>query len=174
MSFEILYFSRPVLISDVKRPDRCEFLVLDRSSSGTDANSGPGGTDDNSPALPALGRTRRVGTRPGGTTETPDRNRSDTTATPAPAVRYVPKMPTPTKSQRPGFSTVWKSGPQPRIKPVIARDTTYGVSLLTGTTHGSNFAIPRHEISPHGNGAELQKAVQRSGAQPEVTRHPPQ
>jgi hypothetical protein len=31
---------------------------------------------------------------------------------------------------------------QPRIKPVIVEDTTYGVSLLTGTISGSNFAIP--------------------------------
>jgi hypothetical protein len=30
----------------------------------------------------------------------------------------------------------------PRIKPVIAGDTTYGVYLLTGTISGSNFAIP--------------------------------
>jgi hypothetical protein len=32
--------------------------------------------------------------------------------------------------------------PHPSIKPVIAGDTTYGVSLLTGTISGSNFAIP--------------------------------
>src|ERR1022692_289555 len=32
--------------------------------------------------------------------------------------------------------------PHPRTKPVIAEDTTYGVSLLTGTISGSNFAIP--------------------------------
>jgi hypothetical protein len=30
----------------------------------------------------------------------------------------------------------------PRIKPVIAGDTTYGVYLLTDTISGSNFAIP--------------------------------
>jgi len=30
----------------------------------------------------------------------------------------------------------------PRIKPVIVEDTTCGVSLLTGTISGSNFAIP--------------------------------
>jgi len=42
----------------------------------------------------------------------------------------------------------------PGIKPVIAGDTTYGVSLLTGTIYGSNFAIPWHEISPYGNKAE--------------------
>jgi hypothetical protein len=30
-----------------------------------------------------------------------------------------------------------------RISRVIARDTTYGVSLLTGTISGSNFAFPR-------------------------------
>lgn len=30
----------------------------------------------------------------------------------------------------------------PRIKPVIAGDTTYGISLLTDTISGSNFAIP--------------------------------
>ena len=37
---------------------------------------------------------------------------------------------------------LWKFQPSPRIKPVIAGDTTYGVSLLTGTISGSNFAIP--------------------------------
>src|SRR5713226_5538880 len=46
-----------------------------------------------------------------------------------------------------GFPQCGKLGVNPRIKAVIARDTTYGVSLLTGTTHGSNFAIPRHEFS---------------------------
>jgi hypothetical protein len=30
----------------------------------------------------------------------------------------------------------------PRTKPVIVEDTTYSVSLLTGTISGSNFAIP--------------------------------
>jgi len=35
-----------------------------------------------------------------------------------------------------------KSTPRPSIKPVIAGDTTYGVSLLTATISGSNFAIP--------------------------------
>jgi|HubBroStandDraft_5_1064220.scaffolds.fasta_scaffold01715_4 hypothetical protein len=32
--------------------------------------------------------------------------------------------------------------PRPRTKPVIAEDTTCGVSLLTGTISGSNFAFP--------------------------------
>ena len=49
---------------------------------------------------------------------------------------------------------MWKIGSEPGIKPVIARDTTYSVSLLTGTICGSNFAIPRHEIPAHGNGSE--------------------
>ena len=35
-----------------------------------------------------------------------------------------------------------KSAPQPGIKPVIARDTTYSVCLLTGTIGRSNFAFP--------------------------------
>lgn len=47
---------------------------------------------------------------------------------------------------------VWKKGLGSRIKPVIARDTTYCVSLLTGTTGGSNFAIPSNKMSAHGNG----------------------
>jgi hypothetical protein len=50
---------------------------------------------------------------------------------------------------------VWKTSPQPRIKAVIARDTTYCVSLLTGTTGGSNFAIPSTKIPPHGNETEF-------------------
>ena len=40
------------------------------------------------------------------------------------------------------ISPCGKSNPRPSIKPVIAGDTTYGVSLLTGTISGSNFAIP--------------------------------
>jgi hypothetical protein len=38
--------------------------------------------------------------------------------------------------------TCGKPNRHPRTKPVIAGDTTYGVSLLTGTISGSNFAIP--------------------------------
>ena len=38
---------------------------------------------------------------------------------------------------------MWKKNPLSRIKRVIARDTTYGVYLLTGTISGSNFAFPR-------------------------------
>jgi hypothetical protein len=37
---------------------------------------------------------------------------------------------------------LWKKIRHSRTKPVIAGDTTYGVSLLTATIHGSNFAIP--------------------------------
>jgi hypothetical protein len=39
-------------------------------------------------------------------------------------------------------SRLWKKIHHSRTKPVIAGDTTYGVSLLTGTISGSNFAIP--------------------------------
>jgi hypothetical protein len=39
-------------------------------------------------------------------------------------------------------SSCGKRTRQPRIKPVIVEDTTYSVSLLTGTISGSNFAIP--------------------------------
>ena len=52
---------------------------------------------------------------------------------------------------------MWKTRPQPRINPVIARDTTYSVSLLTCTTSRSNFAIPSNEISLHGNGVEIRR-----------------
>ena len=52
-------------------------------------------------------------------------------------------------------SFMWKTRRRARIKPVIARDTTYSVSLLTCTTGGSNFAIPCTEISPHGNGVRF-------------------
>jgi hypothetical protein len=44
--------------------------------------------------------------------------------------------------ERPMNSGCGKPTRHPRIKPVIAGDTTYGVSLLTGTISGSNFAIP--------------------------------
>jgi hypothetical protein len=37
---------------------------------------------------------------------------------------------------------LWKTNPPPRTKPVIVEDTTYGVSLLTDTISGSNFAFP--------------------------------
>ena len=39
-------------------------------------------------------------------------------------------------------STCGKQIRHPRTKPVIVEDTTHGVSLLTGTISGSNFAIP--------------------------------
>jgi hypothetical protein len=39
-------------------------------------------------------------------------------------------------------STCGKQIHHPRTKAVIAEDTTYGVSLLTGTISGSNFAFP--------------------------------
>ena len=66
----------------------------------------------------------------------------------------------------------------PRTKPVIVEDTTCGVSLLTGTISGSNFAIPwPFEISLAGTGqlSESQKKQSavgkelREGARPEVT-----
>ena len=50
---------------------------------------------------------------------------------------------------------MWKTRPERRTKPVIARDTTYSVYPLTGTTCGSNFAIPSNKIPPHGNGTEF-------------------
>jgi hypothetical protein len=54
-------------------------------------------------------------------------------------------------------SPVWKTGPQPRIKAVIARDTTYCVSLLTGPTGGSNFAIPSKKFHLTGMGLEFRE-----------------
>ncbi len=44
--------------------------------------------------------------------------------------------------ERPMNPTCGKPIHHPRIKPVIAGDTTCSVSLLTGTISGSNFAIP--------------------------------
>jgi hypothetical protein len=43
---------------------------------------------------------------------------------------------------------MWKTRPEARIRAVIARDTTYCVSLLTGTICRSNFAIPSRQIPP--------------------------
>jgi hypothetical protein len=63
---------------------------------------------------------------------------------------------------------MWKTGNQPGIKPVIARDTTYGISLLTSTTYGSNFAIPSTKFPPHGNG----DGVVHSNAVVEVSNGP--
>src|ERR1035437_5161864 len=67
----------------------------------------------------------------------------------------------PDKSQPPSVFTMWKTGPQPRIKPVIARDTTCSVSLLTGTICGSNFAIPSNKFRLTGMGRNS-KAVKSS------------
>ena len=39
---------------------------------------------------------------------------------------------------------MWKKDPETRIKAVIARDTTYCVSLLTGTTGGDKFSQSKH------------------------------
>ena len=57
----------------------------------------------------------------------------------APAPRPQPTAAFYERSMNPGCG---KPIPHPSIKPVIAGDTTYGVSLLTGTISGSNFAIP--------------------------------
>ena len=43
---------------------------------------------------------------------------------------------------------MWKTGPSTRTKPVIARDTTYCVSLLTCTIGGSNLTLPNTKIPP--------------------------
>jgi hypothetical protein len=58
--------------------------------------------------------------------------------------------------------------------------TTYGISLLTDTIHGSNFAIPSTENPPRGNGAVFERCEGREqsgknveGAKPEVTWRPP-
>ncbi len=61
---------------------------------------------------------------------------------------------------------------RPRISPVIARDTTCSVSLLTGTIGGSNFAFPSTKFPPNGKRTEF--AGSKWGiAQPEVTRLSP-
>jgi hypothetical protein len=44
------------------------------------------------------------------------------------------------------------TGTTPRIWAVIIGDTTCGISLLTDTIHGSNFAIPSTQIHPAGTG----------------------
>lgn len=67
---------------------------------------------------------------------------------------------------------LWKILSHPRISPVIAGDTTYCVSLLTGTTDGSNFAFPRTKFRLTGMGRNLVESKQSNGtrAKPEVTR----
>ena len=57
----------------------------------------------------------------------------------APAPRPQPTAAFYERSMNPGCG---KPIPHPSIKPVIAGDTTYGFSLLTGTISGSNFPIP--------------------------------
>jgi hypothetical protein len=47
---------------------------------------------------------------------------------------------------------MWKTRQPTRIKPVIAGDTTYGVSPLTGPTGGSNVAIPSRKFHLTGMG----------------------
>ena len=72
-------------------------------------------------------------------------------ATPAPAARIQSQKGNfyrhHSTSAASSFPQCGKPGPSPRIKPVIARDTTYSVSLLTATTGGSNFAIPSTQNS---------------------------
>ena len=57
---------------------------------------------------------------------------------------------------------MWKTRLERRTKPVIARDTTCSVSPLTGTTCGSNFAIPSNKIPPHGNGTEFPAVLEEA------------
>jgi hypothetical protein len=54
-------------------------------------------------------------------------------------------------------AALWKTGPGARIKAVIAGGTTCGISLLTDTIHGSNFAIPSTENPLRGNGAVFEE-----------------
>jgi hypothetical protein len=56
---------------------------------------------------------------------------------------------------------MWKTSPQTCTKPVIAGDTTYGVSLLTGTIYGSNFAIPDNKFRLTGMGRNLHVSRKR-------------
>jgi hypothetical protein len=65
---------------------------------------------------------------------------------------------------------VWKSRPSSRTKPVIARDTTYCVSLLTGTISGSNLAIPSTKFRSTGMGRENWKGPV-IGTRHEVARY---
>ncbi len=69
---------------------------------------------------------------------------------------------------------LWKRRQPPRTKPVIAGDTTYGISLLTATISGSKFAIPDSEFGLTGMGPNPRTEEQSEGnadrAEPEVTR----
>ena len=72
---------------------------------------------------------------------------------------------------------LWKSRPTSRIKPVIARDTTYSVSLLTCTISRSNFAIPSKEFRLTEMGRKAEESSQertQHGVRPEVTWRPQQ
>src|SRR3954452_20732837 len=95
----------------------------------------------------------RIESRPGGTTERGpfDRETMDRGSKPIKTPQRGNQI-SQLKPSTPG--PLWKTRTQPRTKPVIARDTTCSVSLLTGTICGSKFAIPRHEIPSHGNGPE--------------------
>ena len=53
-----------------------------------------------------------------------------------------PLNPLPHNCERPMNSSCGKQFRHPSIKPVIVEDTTHGVSLLTDTISGSNFAFP--------------------------------
>jgi hypothetical protein len=73
--------------------------------------------------------------------------------------------PLPHNCERPVNPSCGKKIHHPRTKPVIVEDTTHGVSLLTGTISGSNFAIPwpcetglagtRQVLSRHANKATI-------------------
>ena len=76
--------------------------------------------------------------------------------------------PAPPPIRDPHFLRMWKIGHQPRIKAVIVGDTTYGISLLTGTISGSKFAIPDDEFCLTGNEAgfgreRVRKTAKASG-----------
>jgi hypothetical protein len=87
-----------------------------------------------------------------------------------------PVAPAPHRTAQPErlSSPLWKIHPHPRICPVIAGDTTYCVSLLTGTTDGSNFAFPSRKFRLTGMRRNVEEsaetAVKRTLAKPEVTR----
>lgn len=129
------------------------------------ATPGPGGTHEDSPGVSTPGSTPTSNCVPEGRLKSHSRPlRRHGNPSPCREIRSWKGNPgaVPTIRGCACFSAMWKNRPELRTKPVIVRDTTCSVSLLTGTICGSNFAIPSNNIPPHGNGTELRSSMENA------------
>jgi hypothetical protein len=146
-------------------PDQPQGLEPDQPQ-GLESDQPPSG-ERMQPTAQAVGRRSKTFESPAGAKEP---SRATTRSAGEPNDRRHPK-----KSEIRVFRclprpAVWKSRPSSRTKPVIARDTTYCVSLLTGTISGSNLAIPSTKFRSTGMGRENWKGPV-IGTRHEVARY---